>query len=368
MRWLVTSFGSSPRMRGARTARSSGPSSWRIIPAYAGSTVVPVAVPREAEDHPRVCGEHQHRGSPSLLVRGSSPRMRGAPQRRNDFTARIGIIPAYAGSTPREQKSSGPTTDHPRVCGEHCGRNGQILPLWGSSPRMRGALADAVSEIQYIGIIPAYAGSTQHRNSCQSAHRDHPRVCGEHTAPQFLPIRSSGSSPRMRGALFVGESGRLHPGIIPAYAGSTSVPLMYVCPTQDHPRVCGEHQVVMRATLPLRGSSPRMRGAPRDGANPEADLRIIPAYAGSTGDFAWGTDENEDHPRVCGEHRSSIDACAMMAGSSPRMRGALCEDSRCKRDGRIIPAYAGSTCIFVTSCEPRGGSSPRMRGAPCARL
>ena len=222
MRWLVTSFGSSPRMRGARTARSSGPSSWRIIPAYAGSTVVPVAVPREAEDHPRVCGEHQHRGSPSLLVRGSSPRMRGAPQRRNDFTARIGIIPAYAGSTPREQKSSGPTTDHPRVCGEHCGRNGQILPLWGSSPRMRGALADAVSEIQYIGIIPAYAGSTEFGRCGLSDGQDHPRVCGEHTAPQFLPIRSSGSSPRMRGAPGGDARDVAAEGIIPAYAGSTT--------------------------------------------------------------------------------------------------------------------------------------------------
>ena len=172
-------------------------------------------------------------------------------------------------------------------------------------------------------------------------------------------------------------------GIIPAYAGSTSVPLMYVCPTQDHPRVCGEHQVVMRATLPLRGSSPRMRGAPRDGANPEADLRIIPAYAGSTTWLRGQSRPARDHPRVCGEHSVVMPEIWISAGSSPRMRGAPVQwKVRHSRRG-IIPAYAGSTRVGLRLVDGRGdhprvcgehdmggfgdvitqGSSPRMRGA-----
>ena len=74
-----------------------------------------------------------------------------------------------------------------------------------------------------------------------------------------------GSSPRMRGA-----RGRpAHPihvhGIIPAYAGSTTVLLFTSGRSGDHPRVCGEHRCAYVNAADKRGSSPRMRGAPRPG-------------------------------------------------------------------------------------------------------
>ena len=53
-------------------------------------------------------------------------------------------------------------------------------------------------------------------------------------------------------------------GIIPAYAGST-----------DMKKISDEIK---------EGSSPRMRGARRRDGRGAQDLRIIPAYAGSTGD------------------------------------------------------------------------------------
>ncbi len=98
-----------------------------------------------------------------------------------------------------------------------------------------------------------------------------------------------------------------------------------------------------------------------------------------------------DHPRGCGEHRSSHAEVKVCLGSSPRMRGALRQvrgaqhPGRHRRDARgIIPADAGSTVMIPPgygSCgdHPRGcgehrhlarladsgkGSSPRMRGAP----
>ena len=92
-----------------------------------------------------------------------------------------------------------------------------------------------------------------------------------------------------------------------------------------------------------QGSSPRMRGAHDDPHWFGSSKRIIPAYAGSTVLEAHAPAKYLDHPRVCGEHHPVI-VCAMLAdGSSPRMRGAQVRSAPVVLQGRIIPAYAGST-------------------------
>ena len=70
--------------------------------------------------------------------------------------------------------------------------------------------------------------------------------------------------------------------IIPAYAGSTVGFEPLVVGMSDHPRVCGEHVEPIPDRLVEQGSSPRMRGAPRGQPVPGSQGRIIPAYAGST--------------------------------------------------------------------------------------
>ena len=50
------------------------------------------------------------------------------------------------------------------------------------------------------------------------------------------------------------------------------------------------------------GSSPRMRGARNLPRLDNINGRIIPAYAGSTGSFTCFASASGDHPRVCGEH------------------------------------------------------------------
>ena len=133
----------------------------RIIPAYAGSTVVSSMEPYLPEDHPRVCGEHSSALKSGQNISGSSPRMRGAqfPNVRLRDTGRI--IPAYAGTTKRHGINPDSSKDHPRVCGEHDARN-RTLPCWsGSSPRMRGALVMVPTRRSVRRIIPAYAGSTE---------------------------------------------------------------------------------------------------------------------------------------------------------------------------------------------------------------
>ena len=92
----------------------------------------------------------------------------------------------------------------------------------------------------------------------------------------------SGSSPRMRGALFKPDKPVGRYGVIPAYAGSTDLVVLYPIISKGHPRVCGEHNA-----LPYRdgrggGSSPRMRGAPAERVEHQLRDGVIPAYAGST--------------------------------------------------------------------------------------
>ena len=214
---------------------------------------------------------------------GSSPRVRGALH-----VGRRGVD--------RHQ-------DHPRVCGEHgeapAGRRG---PLW---------------------IIPACAGSTQLEITEGEAQWDHPRVCGEHSSamPHRQPNR--GSSPRVRGAREGATGAGDAAGIIPACAGSTLHDCPPECNAGDHPRVCGEHQVRVDGAEQDEGSSPRARGAPGAPIAAAGRGRIIPACAGSTRSPAQPARWASDHPRVRGEHDVLLHLPRANLGSSPRARGAL---------------------------------------------
>ena len=151
--------------------------------------------------------------------------------------------------------------DHPRGCGEHPRVLVLRLLLAGSSPRMRGAPVRAFGLSTGLGIIPADAGSTSPSPHSSAPSKDHPRGCGEHMKSLSDRPTAHGSSPRMRGALGVDLLRLVLAGIIPADAGSTSSGLAMRIMRADHPRGCGEH--LRCAGLPdlVAGSSPRMRGA-----------------------------------------------------------------------------------------------------------
>ena len=70
--------GSSPRMRGARGYSKATIYDQGIIPADAGSTLAADLSPAIWQDHPRGCGEHLRIRRCLLRCWGSSPRMRGA--------------------------------------------------------------------------------------------------------------------------------------------------------------------------------------------------------------------------------------------------------------------------------------------------
>ena len=233
--------GSSPHTRGAPRPLAPLLLGSRIIPAYAGSTFPSLASTSARRDHPRIRGEHASLSTGTPPKAGSSPHTRGAQPAMAGPMRAAGIIPAYAGSTSGCRQSGPPRWDHPRIRGEHR-QEGRLQGLvWGSSPHTRGAPKRAFKNARIVGIIPAYAGSTQWILAVGGRWWDHPRIRGEHLVTCISDAKRAGSSPHTRGALDRQEPADRGQRIIPAYAGSTPRTCAVRGPSSDHPRIRGEH-------------------------------------------------------------------------------------------------------------------------------
>ena len=228
------------------------------------------------------------------------------------------------------------------MCGEQRNRASRAARSSGSSPRVRGAGGRRRDRTRPFGIIPACAGSSIRPVARPPRRRDHPRVCGEQLLYSLPLTFLQGSSPRVRGAVVTVRGTRLHDGIIPACAGSRGKSPCCGSRSRDHPRVCGEQLVTLVGKVCPCGSSPRVRGA-------------VPPWRG--------------------ERR--------MGGSSPRVRGAVLGHELFVLRVGIIPACAGSRRSTASPSARRGdhprvcgeqrapppgehmrmGSSPRVRGA-----
>ncbi len=256
-----------------------------------------------------MCGEHLYSFACHAASSGSSPRVRGTLKKENLYWGSTGIIPACAGNTFRGLTTSCGRRDHPRVCGEHDCGDGVKIVVRGSSPRVRGTLAVVAHHDGYVGIIPACAGNTNSADNVQKAVRDHPRVCGEHYAYDSADITGLGSSPRVRGTRPTCWTPKTIAGIIPACAGNTRAVSRSIAASRDHPRVCGEHRQIQLVEIVHLGSSPRVRGTLHFLVDDSHGFGIIPACAGNTIRSRVMILWRRDHPRVCGEHQERILEC-----------------------------------------------------------
>ncbi len=235
----------------------------RFIPAGAGNTINVVAGAGFETVHPRGCGEHDARSSaplPSLRFipagagntwsisaepaapDGSSPRVRGTPDRVTGCHYRGRFIPAGAGNTMYRWISKALATVHPRGCGEHLTKDGPVEAVYGSSPRVRGTRRVKGGDSPGQRFIPAGAGNTAVRARRRCWRAVHPRGCGEHPAAGARPAVFTGSSPRVRGTLAL--QGRDVAGVrfIPAGAGNTPPPFnQSTAKYGSSPRVRGTH-------------------------------------------------------------------------------------------------------------------------------
>ena len=90
-------------------------------------------------------------------------------------------------------------------------------------------------------------------------------MCGEHDFHMDDMRYVQGSSPHVRGAPCAQQRCFSFSGIIPACAGSTVHGIAHLIPIGDHPRMCGEHNCILRMNAYYTGSSPHVRGAPDRG-------------------------------------------------------------------------------------------------------
>ena len=213
--------------------------------------------------------------------------------------------------------------DHPRIRGEHAPIFDISDRNLGSSPHTRGARRTGTPSRPRGRIIPAYAGSTPLTDEKGAGARIIPAYAGSTCQMPMALLPWTGSSPHTRGA--PGRSTR---------AG---------CSRRDHPRIRGEHTSTWLTPEIPSGSSSHTRGAPDPPQQHRRHPRIIPAYAGSTGDRGRAGRDWRDHPRIRGEHVQMNRAIADGSGSSPHTRGALHATVRRWPSVWIIPAYAGST-------------------------
>ena len=98
-RSLPLPTGSSPRMRGAARPLRASSLAAGIIPAHAGSRRPCQRLASFAWDHPRACGAQVDYKLSTGSTWGSSPRMRGAVKGMIESAKQPGIIPAHAGSS-----------------------------------------------------------------------------------------------------------------------------------------------------------------------------------------------------------------------------------------------------------------------------
>ena len=144
------------KLNGLKAAKAMG----RLIPAHAGKTTADVIRNSLDRAHPRACGENGHKVCRAALRVGSSPRMRGKLSLPLDRIEPGGLIPAHAGKTRELQRELLDLSAHPRACGENSSIERERLMLRGSSPRMRGKRRLIIGGLITSRLIPAHAGKT----------------------------------------------------------------------------------------------------------------------------------------------------------------------------------------------------------------
>ena len=96
-----------------------------------------------------------------------------------------------------------------------------------------------------------------------------------------------------------------------------------------------------------------MRGKVADPVAKNQAARITPAYAGKSTVTETGSYYAEDHPRLCGEKNFISRMKRRVSGSPPPMRGKAHVLTPLKIYGRITPAYAGKSNMYLQTKDKK---------------
>ena len=242
------------------------------------------------------------------------------------------------------------------MCGEKRAERGPQTIAQGSPPRVRGKDGNGNTKKAYTGITPACAGKSGRYGSPHSVSQDHPRVCGEKNLLVPWEQTNQGSPPRVRGKVPYQKDKIKQRGITPACAGKS-------------------RRGLLRRTA-VRGSPPRVRGKAGGSSGVCLIMGITPACAGKSSSAGSVWQSSRDHPRVCGEKRNAKHVQCYYVGSPPRVRGKgppprysgictgitpACAGKRLKRS-HSIGHFSCILYLFHSVLHVSGGS----RAGPCA--
>ena len=353
--------GSSPRVRGKHLAARTRRHQLGLIPARAGKISGRCWGGCASSAHPHACGENTTRYGCHPSNGGSSPRMQGKLERADGGGAGARLIPAHAGKTTLRSTCNSPSPAHPRACGENYRAAHSSAVNTGSSPRVRGKHRPTNTTLPPTRLIPARAGKTAGALLLFSPPSAHPRACGENCMAAVAAPMSQGSSPRVRGKLAAAWVAPARTGLIPARAGKTVRVGSTSTTSGAHPRACGENPRSRADVEQVTGSSPRVRGKRRRTRWGVCGRGLIPARAGKTpGQGNWLV-HGRAHPRACGENNPGAATTPPLPGSSPRVRGKRIAEWVEQKLSRLIPARAGKTPS--RKCCPMSASAhPRACG------
>ena len=132
----------------------------------------------------------------------------------------------------------------------------------GSSPCLRGTRTDPPPPLKVWRIIPVPTGNACDTCEFKVSTADHPRAYGERTILRHAGKRAAGSSPCLRGTLFLCCFICWKERIIPVPTGNAQEFACKCGKCPDHPRAYGERLDHVNPSGNSLGSSPCLRGTP----------------------------------------------------------------------------------------------------------
>ena len=155
--------------------------------------------------------------------------------------------------------------------------------------------------------------------------------------------KTTGSPPLTRGPPWPSGGWCDDLRITPAYAGTTHYGDRNATSRRDHPRLRGDHASAQDNLMQSLGSPPLTRGPLVHSLRVQPHYRITPAYAGTTPDLPRPFAGMRDHPRLRGDHPLTMCSVSSNKGSPPLTRGPRSSPAAAAVRRRITPAYAGTT-------------------------
>ena len=201
-------------------------------------------------------------------------------------------------------------------------------------------------------------------------------MCGEKSWHDFVSSNTRGSPPHVRGKEGLCPCTPSVRGITPACAGKSTFLSRISSIIPDHPRMCGEKEIVLPGCSVFQGSPPHVRGKVIRIGWWTLSSRITPACAGKSlpavahGLCCW------DHPRMCGEKQTVLPIAGKPVGSPPHVRGKVetltdffqnfgitpaCAGKRLKRSRSTVP-HAAIVSLFPSVCNKPAGSDGSPAG------